>query len=194
MTFYYSFVYISGLLSIAAAIEPVDVKVTVNKSTGNFQISLQGQEWLRSGAVGVRNGGQWWKSNNKDHYLLKPTNPLTLSGQDAFGEFDTTSGVFELKMFSDSFKLAPPLLLCSLSWDAYSDNDTPANFTIETSVSVYRNEPIVAFAVVYISGLTNASIPDTPAQAVSTFPSFVVEEGGLERGYFTWAGNSKSVI
>ena len=82
---------VSGLLSIATAIEPVDVKVTVDKSTGSFQISLQGQEWLRSGAVGVRNGGQWWRSNNKDHYLLKQANPLTLSGQDAFGEFDTTA-------------------------------------------------------------------------------------------------------
>ena len=70
MTFYSSFLCICILaLSIAAAIEPVDVKATVDKSTGDFQISLQGQEWLRSGAVGVRNQGKWWKGNNKDHYL-----------------------------------------------------------------------------------------------------------------------------
>lgn len=82
---------ISAALSIAVALEPVDVKVTFNKSTGDFQISLQGQEWLRSGAVSVRNEGKWWKSNNKDRYLLKATNPLTLSGQDALGEFDSTA-------------------------------------------------------------------------------------------------------
>ena len=91
MTFCYSFLCICGFLAIATAIEPVDVKVTFDESSGNFQIYLQGKEWLRSGAVGVRNEGQWWKSNNKDHYLLKVANPLTLRGQDAFGEFDTTA-------------------------------------------------------------------------------------------------------
>ena len=91
MTIYLSFLCVSALLSIATAVEPIDVKVAFDKSTGDFQISLQGQEWLRSGAVSVRNQGKWWKSNSKDSYLLKATNPLTLSGQDAFGEFDTTA-------------------------------------------------------------------------------------------------------
>ena len=91
MTIYLSFLCVSALLSIATAVEPIDVKVAFDKSTGDFQIALQGQEWLRSGAVSVRNQGKWWKSNSKDSYLLKATNPLTLSGQDAFGEFDTTA-------------------------------------------------------------------------------------------------------
>ena len=91
MTIYLSFLCVSALLSIATAVEPIDVKVAFDKSTGDFQISLQGQEWLRSGAVSVRNQGKWWKSNSKDSYLLKATNPLTLGGQDAFGEFDTTA-------------------------------------------------------------------------------------------------------
>ena len=91
MTIYLSFLCVSALLSIATAVEPIDVKVAFNISTGGFQISLQGQEWLRSGAVSVRNLGKWWKSNSKDSYLLKATNHLTLSGQDAFGEFDTTA-------------------------------------------------------------------------------------------------------
>ena len=79
VTVYCTFLCVSGLLSIATGIEPVDVKVTVDKSTGSFQISLQGQEWLRSGAVGVRNGGQWWRSSNKDHHLLKQDNSLPLT-------------------------------------------------------------------------------------------------------------------
>lgn len=94
MAFYSSLLYISTLLSIAAAlVDPVDVKVTFDKSTGEFNISLQGREWLRSGTVGVRNQGKWWKSNNKDGYLLKgPTgNSVTIGGQDALGEFDTTT-------------------------------------------------------------------------------------------------------
>ena len=53
MVIYSSFLCVSALLSIATAVEPVDVKVTHDKSTGDFQISLQGQEWLRSGAVSV---------------------------------------------------------------------------------------------------------------------------------------------
>jgi hypothetical protein len=92
MAFYSSsLLCISALLSIAVALDPVDVKVTFDKSTGDLQISLQGREWLRSGAVGVRNQGKWWKSTNKDRYLLKATNSLSLSGQDAFGDFDTTA-------------------------------------------------------------------------------------------------------
>ena len=94
MMIYLSFFCVSALLSIVTAVEPIDVKVAFDKSTDDFQISLlegRGQEWLRSGAVSVRNQGKWWKSNSKDSYLLKATNPLTLSGQDAFGEFDTTA-------------------------------------------------------------------------------------------------------
>ena len=73
MAIYSSFLCVSrsALLSIATAVETVDrdVKVTLDKSTGDFQISLQGQEWLRSGAVTVRNQGKWWKSNSKDRYI-----------------------------------------------------------------------------------------------------------------------------
>ena len=77
------------------------------------------------------------------------------------------------------------------TWEGYSDEKTPANFVIETSINVYRNGPVVYFSLLYTSGLAKASIPDDPTQTVSTFPSFIVEEADLKRGYLTWAGNSK---
>ena len=65
MTIYSSFFYVSALLSIATAVEPIVVKVAFNKSTGDFQISLQGQECLRNGAVGVRTRASGGKATAK---------------------------------------------------------------------------------------------------------------------------------
>ena len=65
---------------------------------------------------------------------------------------------------------------------------------VETSVSVYRDSPIALFSIVYTSGLTNASIPDTStgSHTISTFPSFVIEEiAGMNRGYVSWLRGSK---
>ena len=63
---------------------------------------------------------------------------------------------------------------------------------VETSVSVYRDRPIALFSIVYTSGLTNASIPGTGSQTLSTFPSFVIEEiADMNRGYLTWFSGRK---
>ena len=77
-------------------------------------------------------------------------------------------------------------VLYRLNWQAFSDGKTPTNIKVETSVSVYRNKPIAYFSIIYTSGLTNASIPGTNNQTLSTFPSFVIEDMDMKRGYFTW--------
>ena len=63
---------------------------------------------------------------------------------------------------------------------------------VETSVSVYRDKPIALFSIVYTGGLTDASIPNTSSQTLSTFPSFVIEEKAeMNRGYLTWCKGRK---
>ena len=62
---------------------------------------------------------------------------------------------------------------------------------VETAVLVYQEMSAVAFDIVYLTGLSNASDPEKGDGVLSSFPSFVVEEGTVERGWMTWSGNSK---
>ena len=81
--------------------------------------------------------------------------------------------------------------MIDLAWQAFSDEKTSLNVKVETSVSVYRDEPVIYFSIVYTSGLTNASIPNTSNSVLSTFPSFVVEEANMKRAYLTWFSGRK---
>lgn len=54
---------------------------------------------------------------------------------------------------------------------------------------IYEEENAVSFDVVYISGLSDAADPQGEG-ALSTFPSFVIEEGPERKGWMTWSGNS----
>ena len=76
-------------------------------------------------------------------------------------------------------------------WQAYSDPNTPVNVQVKTTVDVYRNEPMAMFSIQYMDGLSNASVPDTGDQTLSSFPSFILEETSVKRGSLTWARGSK---
>ena len=88
-----SFVAALSLFGLSAeALQPVDVKVTFDSdSSPDFKVLLNDVEWLRSGAVSVRDSGQTWASNNKDKYILKSVGHSSKSGSDVIGEFDTTT-------------------------------------------------------------------------------------------------------
>lgn len=58
-------------------------------------------------------------------------------------------------------------------------------------MNVYYDEPVAYFSIEYTNGLTNASIPDTSDQTLSSFPSFVLEETDVKRASLTWARGSK---
>ena len=73
------------------------------------------------------------------------------------------------------------------------DENTPMNVKLETIISVYKDQPVVYFTVVYTSGLTNASIPNINNNVLSSFPSFIVEETSIKRGYTTWHGGRKYI-
>ena len=80
---------------------------------------------------------------------------------------------------------------CRVVWQAYSDDKTPVNVQIKTSVRVYYDEPMAIFSIEYTNGLANASIPDTEDHTLSSFPSFVLEETDIKRASLTWARGSK---
>ena len=74
------------------AFEPVDLKVTFDSdSSPDFKVLLNNVEWLRSGAVSIRDSGKSWASNNKDKYILKSIGHSSGSGRDIIGEYDTTT-------------------------------------------------------------------------------------------------------
>ena len=77
------------------------------------------------------------------------------------------------------------------TWQAFSDESTSLDVKIETCISVYRDEPVVYFSLVYTSGLTKASIANVSTNVLSTFPSFIVEDANMNRGYLTWFGGRK---
>lgn len=74
------------------AFQPVDVKVTFDSDNSpDFKVLFNDVEWLRSGPVSIRDGGQTWASKNKDKYILKNVGHSSESGSDILGEFDTTT-------------------------------------------------------------------------------------------------------
>lgn len=78
-------------------------------------------------------------------------------------------------------------------WQGYKDPNTPvAGVKVQTISYVYDGLPdLLVFDIVYVSGLSQAAIADTYNMTLSTFPSFVLEETAVKRGYLTWAGNSE---
>ena len=71
--------------------QPIDVKVTFDSdSSPDFKVLLNDVEWLRSGAVSIRDSGQTWTSSSKDKYILKSVGHSNGSGSDIIGDFDTT--------------------------------------------------------------------------------------------------------
>ena len=78
-----------------------------------------------------------------------------------------------------------------ITWQAYSDPNTPAKVQFKTYVKAYADEPMALFSIEYTDGLTNASIPDTEDQTLSSFPSFLMEETDVKRASLTWARGSE---
>ena len=132
-------------------------------SDGSFSISVGGKQWFRSGSVGVRDLGQWW---SQDEDSLQLTGHTTSSGSDKLGTY--TAYQYE--------------------WKATGGAST---LEILTYINVYDKLPAAVFALVYLDKATNTNISNYVNRTVSSFPSFVIEDGPVDRGYVTWAGNSE---
>lgn len=133
-------------------------------SNGSFSISVGGERWFRNGSVGVRDQTQWWSTSEG---TLELTANRISTGSDAIGSF--TDYQYEWKTTSNSSSLR-----------------------LLTSIVVYDEVPAVLFSLVLLDKATNTNIGHlTYNQTLSTFPSFMIEDGPVERGYVTWSGNSK---
>ncbi len=58
-----------------------------------FTVSVDGDDWFKSGTVSVRYDGAWWSSTNKMTNVLKSSPPSTATGRDTFGDYEVTTYV-----------------------------------------------------------------------------------------------------
>ena len=130
---------------------------------GSFSISVGGRQWFRSGSVGARDLGQWW---SQDEDSLEMTDSSHSTGVDDVGPF--TSYQF--------------------GWQAKGG---ASSLAFRTNINVYDQVPAAVFSIVFMDKATNTNISTNVNGTISTFPSFVIEEGPVERGYLTWSGNSE---
>lgn len=80
----------------------------------------------------------------------------------------------------------------SVDWVGYKDPSTAMELKIQTLSYKYSDIPdLFAFECVFVNGLKGASIADKLNQTLSTYPSVIIEEAGMERGWLTWAKSSK---
>lgn len=156
-----------ALLSVTSAVAVENLEVHCNLENGSYYVSVGGEQWFRSGPLGIRDRGQWWATDHANEYSLKLTGPgVTIPGSDVFGTFTETD----------------------FDWMAGPSPSLHA----ATSIRVYDEIPAAVFTITYLTGATNTSIPSVNDRSISSFPSFVLEDGEVDRGYLSWSGNSES--
>ena len=130
---------------------------------GSFSITVGGKPWFRSGSVGVRDLGRWWSEHD---------NSVSMTGN------SKTKGVSRLGTFTSY----------QYEWAAVGGDSTLRFLTV---ITLYDEESAVTFDLTFLDKATNTNISDCVNLTLSRFPSFVIEDGPVERGYVTWSGNSK---
>lgn len=142
-------------------------RLSINISTDNsFAISVSGQEWFRSGPVEVRNKGKWLSFDNASLIL---NGSYASSGVDILGPYNY--------MYFEYYN--KPGRFQSL-------------FKFTTFVKVYNKIDAIIFGHRFDSGAEGAAT-DSADGVISSFPSFLVYDSPLERGYVTFEGNSKLI-
>ena len=142
-------------------------KLSINISTDNsFAISVSGQEWFRSGPVEVRNKGKWLSFNNGSLVL---NGSYASSGVDLLGPYNYL--YFEYYNKPGRFQ---------------------SLFKFTTFVKVYYKIDAIIFGHRFDSGAEGAAT-DSADDVISSFPSILVTDSPLERGYVTFEGNSKLI-
>ena len=113
--------------------------------------------------MGVRDLGKWW---SQDGSTLQLTGHSTTTGSNKIGDFT----------------------VYQYDWKA---SGGASSLQIQTFVNIYDRVPVVEFGLAFVGRATNTNISNYVNRTLSSFPSFVVEEGEVERGYLTWSGNSE---
>ena len=140
-------------------------KLDITISTDNsFTISVSGQEWFRSGPIEVRNEGRWLSSANGSLVLNGTYNS---SGVDKLGAYSCIYFEYHSKSgWLQSF------------------------FRFTTFVRIYDNIDAIVFGHTFDSGAEDAAT-DSADNVISSFPSILVEDSPLERGYLTYERDSE---
>ena len=157
------------LLFVTITVRGQESRLGISIATDNsFNISISGQQWFRSGPVQVRHKGTWLSSANGSLILTGNASYVT-SGADALGKYD---------YFYFEYHSKPRLF------------QSPFKFT--TFIKTYNNIDVITFGHIFNSGAEGAA-EDSVDDVISSFPSILVEDSPLERGYVTFAGNSKLI-
>ena len=130
---------------------------------GSFSVLVGGVQWFRSGPVGARDLGQWWSQDTGSLELIEQDQS---TGSDNVGSFSSYG----------------------YTWRAVGG---ASSLSFRTVVSLYDEFPAALFSVVFLTKATETNIGTAVNSVLSTFPSFMIEEGPVERGYVTWSGNSE---
>ena len=155
------------LLFVVSTARGQESRLGISIATDNsFNISISGQQWFRSGPIQVRHKGTWLSSSNGSLIL---NGSYGSSGVDALGKYD---------YFYFEYHNKPRLFR------------SPFKFT--TFVKTYESIDAIIFGHTFDSGAEGAAT-DSADDVISSFPSILVEDSPLERGYVTFAGNSKLI-
>ena len=142
-------------------------RLSIEISTDNsFTISVGGQEWFRSGPVEVRNKGKWLSFDNGSLVL---NGTYATSGVDVLGPYN-----YMYFVYYDKPGRFQPL------------------FRFTTFIKVYNKIDAIVFGHRFDSGAEEAAT-DSADNVISSFPSILVVDSPLERGYVTFEGNSKLI-
>lgn len=133
----------------------------------SFNITVSGRQWFRSGPVKVR---------HKENWLSSADGSLILDG--AYGSSGVDAlGAYNYMYFEYHGKRE---LLQSL-------------FKFTTFVKVYYKIDAIIFGHRFDSGAERTAT-ESADDVISSFPSFLVEDSPLARGYVTFEGNSKLIM
>lgn len=64
-----------------------DFSVKFDSEYPDFKVYVGAKEFLRSGILRIRHGGQWWSSESVDKYSLKLSDNSDEDGADSIGVF-----------------------------------------------------------------------------------------------------------
>ena len=155
-----------GLLSVLLC----TILFQVSLAVGNLNV-----EAFSNGSFSISVGGkQWFRSGSvgvRDlgRWWSQEDGSLELTGS------GQSEGVINVGPFTSYY----------YEWQAKG----ASSLTLTTTVSVFEQMPAVLFVLVFNDKATNTS--SNVNSTLSTFPSFVIEEGPVDRGYVTWSGNSE---
>ena len=135
------------------------LRVDIDAKDATFRVYLSNSLWFNGGPVSVHNQGKWLST---DDGSLVFGSSATSRGEDAWGSYTSTE----------------------VHW---MTQDKSYNFY--TVTKEYEDEPVLVFEQHFRDGVTDGALDGVKDETMSLFPSLLMEDLDLERGYMTYSGN-----